>query len=48
MGHIHNKGTQKDDLMKKRLQITILDFYYIYYFIIIRDCYMIISKMISC
>ncbi len=35
--HIHNQGTQKDNLMKKALQRIILDFYYIYYFMIIRD-----------
>jgi hypothetical protein len=41
IGHIHKQGTQKDYLMKKWLQKTILDFYCIYYFIIIVDCYMI-------
>jgi len=30
--HIHDQGTKKDDLMKKRLQRTILNFYCIYYF----------------
>jgi hypothetical protein len=39
IGHIHNQGTQKDNLMEKWLQGTILDFYYIYYFMIIMDCY---------
>jgi len=29
-GHIQNQSTQKDSLMKKGLQRTILDFYYIY------------------
>jgi len=29
--HTHNQGTQKDNLMKKGLERTILDFYYIYY-----------------
>jgi hypothetical protein len=48
MGHIHNHGTQKDGLMKKGLQRIILDFYYIYYFMIIKDCYMTKSKMMSC
>jgi hypothetical protein len=47
-GHIHNHGTQKDGLMKKRLQRTILDFYHIYYFMIIVDWYMITTKMMSC
>jgi hypothetical protein len=35
--HIDNQGTQKDKLLEKGLQRTILDFYYIYYFMIIRD-----------
>jgi hypothetical protein len=46
--HIHNQGTQKYDLMKKGLQRIILDFYYIYYFMIIVDWYMTITRMISC
>jgi hypothetical protein len=36
-GRIHNHGIQKDSLKKKGLQRTILDFYYIYYFMIILD-----------
>jgi hypothetical protein len=48
MGHIHNQGTQKDNLTKKGLQRTILDFYYIYYFMIIVDWYVIIVRIISC
>jgi len=47
-GHIHNYNTQKEDLMKKILQKTILDFYYIYYFMIIVDWYMTITRMMSC
>ncbi len=35
--HICDQGTKKDSLMKKRLQRTILDFYCIYYFMIIVD-----------
>jgi len=46
--HIHNQGTQKYGLTKKRLQRIILDFYYIYYFMIIVDWYMTIIIMISC
>jgi len=34
IGHIHNQDTQKDGLMEKGLQWTILDFYY---FMIIKD-----------
>ncbi len=40
LGHIHNQGTQKDGLMKKGLQKIILNFYYIYYFMILGDWYM--------
>jgi hypothetical protein len=50
-GHIHNQGTQKDGLTKKDykgLQKTILNFYYIYYFMIIVDWYMTISRMMPC
>jgi hypothetical protein len=36
-GQIHNQGTQKHGLMEKRLQKNILEFYYIYYFMIIVD-----------
>jgi len=46
-GHIHNQATQKDGLMKKRLKRTILDYYYIYYFMIIGDWYMTVTKMMS-
>jgi hypothetical protein len=46
--HIHNQETQKDSLMEKGLQRTILDFYYIYYFMIIKDWYMIITRTMSC
>jgi hypothetical protein len=42
--HIHNHGTKKDSLMKKGLQRIILNFYYIYYFMIIGDWYMVISR----
>jgi hypothetical protein len=45
---IHNEGTQKDGIMKKILQRTILDFYYIYYFMIIVEWYKIIIRMMSC
>jgi len=38
----------KDGLTKKRLQKTILDFYYIKYFMIIGDWYMTITRMMSC
>jgi len=48
MGYIHNQGTQKDNLMKKRLQKIVLNFYYICYFMIIIDWYMTITIMISC
>jgi hypothetical protein len=34
-GHIHNQDTQKNGTMKKKLQKTILNFYYIYYFMIL-------------
>jgi len=34
--HIHNQSTQKYDLRKKGSQRIILDFYYIYYFMIIQ------------
>ncbi len=34
--------------MKKILQRIILDFYYIYYFMIILDWYMTITRMMSC
>jgi hypothetical protein len=44
--HIHNQNTQKDGLMEKGLQRTILN--YIYYFMIIGDCYMSIIRMMSC
>jgi hypothetical protein len=47
-GHIHNKDTQKHGLMKKGLQKIILKFYYIYYFMIIVDWFMIITRMMSC
>ncbi len=47
-GHIHNQGTQKDGLMEKRLQKIILDFYYIYCFMIIKDWYMNITRMMAC
>jgi len=47
-GHIHNQGTLKDSLMRKRLQMIILDFYYIYYFMILGDQYMTITIMMSC
>ncbi len=47
-GHIHNQNTLKDGLMKKKLQRIILDFYYIYYFIITMDWYMTIVRMMSC
>jgi hypothetical protein len=47
LGHIHNQGTQKDGLMKKRMERTILDFYYIFYFMIIVDWYMTIIKVMS-
>ncbi len=47
-GHIHNQATQKDGLMKKDYKGLILDFYYIYYFMIIVDWYMTITKMMSC
>jgi hypothetical protein len=47
-GHIHNQGTQKDGLMGNKLQKTILDFYYKFYFMIIVDWYMIATKMMSC
>jgi hypothetical protein len=47
-GHIHNQGTQKPGLMEKKLQKLILEFYYIYYFMIIVDWCMIITKMMSC
>ncbi len=46
--HIHDQGTKKDNLTKKRLQRTILDFYCIYYFMIIMDWCMIIIIMMSC
>jgi hypothetical protein len=46
-GHIHNQGTQKNGIMKKMLQRTILDFYYIYYFMIIVEWYMFIIRMMS-
>jgi hypothetical protein len=46
-GHIHNQGTQKDGLTKKGLQMTIWDFYYIYYIMIIVDWYMTITRMMS-
>jgi hypothetical protein len=44
VGHIHNQGIEKDDLTKKGLQRIILDFYYIYYFMIIGDWYMAIRR----
>jgi hypothetical protein len=47
-GHIHNEATQKDSLTEKRLQRTILDFYYIYYFMTIGDWYMTITRLMSC
>jgi hypothetical protein len=47
-GHIHNQGTQKDNLTKKDYKGLFLDFYYIYYFMIIVDRYMTIIKMMSC
>jgi len=47
-GHIHNQATQKDGLMKKHYKGLFLDFYYIYYFMIIVDWYMTITKMMSC
>jgi hypothetical protein len=47
-GHICNQGTQKDGLTKRGLQRIILDFYYIYYFMIIVDWYMTITRMMSC
>ncbi len=48
VGHIDNQGTQKDGLTKKGLQRIILDFYNIYYFMIIVDWYMTIIRMMSC
>jgi hypothetical protein len=47
-GHIHNQSTKNDGLIKKGLQRTVLDFYYIYYFMIIVDWCIIITKMMSC
>ncbi len=47
-GHIHNQGTQKNYLMKKGLQRTILDFYNVYFLIIIMDYCMPKTKMMSC
>jgi hypothetical protein len=47
-GHIHNQGTLKDNLTKKDYKGLFLDFYYIYYFMIIVDRYMTITKMMSC
>jgi len=47
-GHIHNQGTQKDGLTEKRLQKIILDFYYIYCFMIIKEWYMNITRMMPC
>ncbi len=41
-------GYSKDGLMEKGLQRIILDFYYIYYFMIIVDWYMTITRMMSC
>jgi hypothetical protein len=46
-GHIHNQGTQNVFLMKKKLQRTSMDFYNIYFLIIIVDFCMPIAKMIS-
>jgi hypothetical protein len=43
--YIHNHGTKNDGLMKIRLQMIILDFYYIYYFMIIVDWYMTITRI---
>jgi hypothetical protein len=48
LGHIHSQGTQKDGLTKKGLQRIILDFYYIYNFMIIVNWYMTITLMMSC
>jgi hypothetical protein len=39
-GRIHNQGTQKDNLTKKDYKGLFLDFYYIYYFMIIVDWHM--------
>jgi hypothetical protein len=47
-GHIQSQSTQKHGLMEKGLQKIILDFYYIYYFMIIVDWYMTITRMMSC
>jgi hypothetical protein len=44
--HIHDQGTKKDNLIKKD-QKTILDFYYIYYFMIIVNWCMIIIIMMA-
>jgi hypothetical protein len=44
----HGWNTKKDDLIKKGLQRTILDFYYIYNFMTIMDWCMIIIRMMSC
>jgi hypothetical protein len=47
-GHIYNQNTLKGGLMKKRPQRIILDFYYIYYFMITGDWYMTIVRIMSC
>jgi len=47
-GYTHSQGIQKDGLTEFFLQKTILDFYYIYYFMIILDWYIIITRMMSC
>ncbi len=46
--HIHNYGTQKDCLLIKKLQRIILDLYSIYCLIIIVNCCMPITRMMSC
>ncbi len=48
LGHIHNHGTQKDNLTKKGLQKIFSDFFHIYYFMIIMDWYMTITRTMSC
>jgi hypothetical protein len=49
LGHIHNQDTQMDNLITKMTtKKTILDFYYIYYFMILMDWYMTITRMMSC
>jgi len=48
LGHIHTQDIQKDNLTKIGLQRTILNFYYVCYFMIIMDWYMTIIRMMSC